>query len=167
MLQLQCYRTSKLSVPLLRQLKRAGILTLQEGHAAPLYALLVSLDDQNATLQIGSSLHRVRLAALARLWSGDFATYWQAPPGYNANLREGSHGPAIEQLARQLSQLDGAVAAPSAAGAQVLDVALRERVRTFQRAQGLKPDGLPGPMTFMQLASATAGPVPQQPISPR
>jgi len=166
-LQLQCYRTSKLSVPLLRQLKRAGILTLQEGHAAPLYALLVSLDDQNATLQIGSSLHRVRLAALARLWSGDFATYWQAPPGYNANLREGSSGPAIEQLARQLSQLDGAVTAPSAAGAQILDGALRERVRTFQRAQGLKPDGLPGPMTFMQLASATAGPVPQQPISPR
>jgi general secretion pathway protein A len=165
-LQWQCYRTSKLSVPLLRQLKRPGILTLQEGHAAPLYAVLVSLDDQSATLQIGSGLHRVRLVALAQLWSGDFATYWQAPAGYQANLREGSSGPAIELLARQLGQLDGAAAAPSAAGGQILDSSLRERLRTFQRAQGIKPDGLPGPMTFMQLASATAAPVPQQPSAP-
>jgi len=166
-LQWQCYRASKLSVPLLRQLKRPGILTLQEGHAAPFYAVLVSLDDQSATLQIGSGLHRVRLVALARLWRGDFATYWQAPAGYQANLREGSSGPAIELLARQLSHLDGAVTAPSAAGTQILDGALRERVRTFQRAQGLKPDGLPGPMTFMQLASATAVPAAQQPTAPR
>ena len=162
-LQWQCYRTSKLSVPLLRQLKRAGILTLQAGHAAPLYAVLVSLDDQSATLQIGSSLHHIRLVALAQLWRGDFATYWQAPAGYQANLREGSSGPSIELLARQLGQLDGIAAATSAAGGQILDSSLRERLRTFQRAQGLKPDGLPGPMTFMQLASATAAPVPQQP----
>ena len=164
---LQCYRASKLSMPLLRQLKRAGILTLQEGQNAPRYALLMSLDDQSATLQVGASLHTVRRVALARLWHGDFATYWRAPAGYQANLREGSSGPTIDQLVRQLSQLDGAPPVSSAATAPVLDAALRERVRAFQRAQGLKPDGLPGPMTFMQLDSATAVQQPNPPTTSR
>ncbi|MEI8325384.1 MAG: AAA family ATPase, partial [Betaproteobacteria bacterium] len=38
---LQCYRSSKLTLPLLRQLGRPVILTLQSGNGAPVYAQLV------------------------------------------------------------------------------------------------------------------------------
>ncbi len=164
---LQCYRASNLSVPLLRQLGHPGILTLQEGNGPPLYALLVGLDEQSATLRVGQSLHNVRLVALARLWRGDFATYWRTPPGYRVDLRDGSGGPAVAQLARQLSQLDGTPLAPASAALQILDRALRERVRTFQRAQGLKADGQPGPMTFMQLDRATGVDEPRLQTEPR
>ena len=153
---LQCYRAANLTVPLLRQLGRPGILTLHAGDAAPVYAVLLGLNDQHALLRVATGLHQVRLVSLGRLWRGDFATYWHPPAGYSADLREGSSGAAIDLLARQLSLLDGTPAPPvGAASPQVLDTALKARVRAFQRAQGLKPDGQPGPMTFMQIDSAT------------
>lgn len=155
--QLQCYRTDRLTMPLLRQLGRPAILTLRTGNGPPVYAVLMGLTDQTATLQVAGSLHAVRLVSLVRLWRGDFATYWRPPPGYNAGLRGGSTGlrggstgPVIERLAGQLALLDGGPAA-----APVLDAALRGRLRAFQRAYGLPPNGQAGPMTFMQLDSAT------------
>jgi general secretion pathway protein A len=159
--ELLCYRTNQLSLPLLRQLGRPGILTLQAGASAPVYALLVGLSEQTATLQVGSTLHRVRLVALGRLWRGDFATYWRAPPGYSADLPDGSSGPVIDRLTTQLAQIDGAPAPVAGAAPEQLDPALRARVRAFQRAQGLKPDGQPGPMTFMQLERAIGGQAPR------
>ena len=165
--QLQCYRTDKLTVPLLRQLGRPGILTLQVGNGPPVYAVLMGLTDQTATLQVAGSLHTIRLVSLARLWRGDFATYWRPPPGYTAGLQGGSTGPLIHRLASQLTLLDGAPAPLASAAPPILDAALRARVRAFQRAQGLNPDGQPGPMTFMQIDSATNVDEPRLQTNPR
>jgi general secretion pathway protein A len=151
--QLQCYRVGNLSVPQLRQLNRPGILTLQLDNGPPVYAVLVGLGEQTATLQVGASQHAIRLVSLGRLWRGDFATYWRPPPGYAPDLHDGSAGPAVDRLASQLAKMDGVAAASTSP--PLLDTALRARVRAFQRAQGLKPDGQPGPMTFMQIDSAT------------
>ncbi len=159
--RLLCYRASNLTLPMLRQLDRPGILSLKAANDAPRYAVLVGLTERSATLRVSNELHHVALVALARLWRGDFATYWRAPPGYSAELRNGSGGAAVEQLARQLSQFDGSPLSSAAAGPQILDADLRERVRAFQRAQGLKPDGQPGPMTFMQLERATGSDEPR------
>ncbi len=161
---LQCYRSDKLTLPLLRQLGQPVILALQPLKGAPVYTQLAGLGEQDATLRIGPNLHRVRLVALARLWRGDFATFWRAPEGYSAELAEGSSGPAVDELARRLSRLDGA---PLASAPQTLDAALRERVRAFQRAQGIAPDGRPGPMTFMQIDSATGSTGPRLQTEPR
>jgi peptidoglycan hydrolase-like protein with peptidoglycan-binding domain len=51
-------------------------------------------------------------------------------------------------LAQQLARLDGGPAQDSAEG-------LAKRIRAFQMAQGLRPDGLPGPLTLMRLNHAT------------
>ena len=152
--QWQCHRTDSLGMPLLRQLDRPGILALQPPGGPVVYAVLVGLSEQTATLQLDGRRHAVRLVPLARLWRGDFATYWRPPPGYAPGLQGNSAGPAVARLASQLSLLDGAPA-PDSAAPMVLDAALRARVRAFQRAQGLDPDGKPGPMTFMQIDSAT------------
>ncbi len=164
---LQCYRSANLTLPLLRQLARPGILTLQNGKEPPVYALLVGLTDQTATLRVGSSLHSVRLVALGRLWHGNFATYWRAPAGYGSNWRDGSSGAMVDQLVSQLSKVDGAPAPAAGASAATLDATLRERIRAFQRSQGLKPDGQPGPLTFMQIDSATATNEPRLQTEPR
>jgi general secretion pathway protein A len=165
--QLQCYRTGKLTMPLLRQLGRPGILTVQEDNGPPMYAQLMGLTDQTAMLQVAGKLHTVRLVSLGRLWRGDFATYWRPPPGYSADLSDASSGAAVHRLASQLSLLDGVPAPLASAAPPVLDAALRTRVRAFQRAQGLKPDGQPGPMTFMQIDSATGEPEPRLQTNPR
>jgi general secretion pathway protein A len=152
---LQCYRTSNLNVPMLRQLGRPGILTLQSDKGLPFYAVLVDLSGQSATLRIAGELHQVGLLSLGRLWRGDFSTYWRAPPGYIPDQHEGSAGASIDHLAKQLDQLDQTAPRPAGSAPQTFDAALRGRVRAFQRSQGLKADGLPGPMTFMQLERAT------------
>jgi general secretion pathway protein A len=85
--RLQCYHSNELTIPLLKQLDRPGILKLQRGDEPPVYAVLTGLNDQFATLQVGEVLHRVTLISLARFWSGEFATYWQPPLGYVPDLR--------------------------------------------------------------------------------
>jgi general secretion pathway protein A len=152
--QLHCYRAANLTLPVLRQLGRPGILTLKAGNGPAVYAQIIGLNEQTATLRVGQDLHSVRLVALARVWRGDFATFWRPPAGYTAELADGNRGEAIQTLASQLSRLDGT---PARAGVapQALDASLRARIQAFQRAHGLKPDGQPGPMTFMQLESAT------------
>ena len=152
---LHCYRTGGLSLPQLQQLGRPGILTLQAASGKPVYALLIGLNEQTATLQIAGQRHTVRRVTLGPWWHGDFATYWRSPPAYNPELQIASQGPAIRYLASQLSLLDGLPAPEASAAPPRLDEALRARVRDFQRAHGLMPDGQPGPLTFMQLDSAT------------
>ena len=159
-LGLQCYRGASLNMALLRQLGRPGILTLHAANEPALYAVLTGLTDQAATLQLAGQTHTVRLVALGRLWRGEFATYWRPPSGYTAKLRDGSTGPAIDRLASQLTLLDGAPA-PAAGASQTLNTELKARVLAFQRAQGLTPDGQPGPLTFMQIDSAAGGQSPR------
>ena len=157
--RVQCFNAASGSIswPLLRQLGRPGWITLQSTGAAPVYAVLVGLADDSATLQIDQQLHRVPLLALSSLWRGDFSTYWQLPPGY-VSAGEPLTTPTLQWLAARLSALDGVAAPMVTAGSappQIMDASLRARVQAFQRTQGLKPDGLPGPMTLMQLSRAT------------
>jgi general secretion pathway protein A len=150
-----CYSTKKMTIPVLRQLNRPGILTLQSDQDRVVHAVLVGLSDQTATLRLAGQLHAVRLVWLSQAWHGEFATFWQPPAGDSAVLRSGSSGPAVNWLANHLSVLDGAPPITSRSAPAVLDDALRARVRAFQQARGITPDGHPGPMTFMQIESAT------------
>lgn len=152
--RLQCYRSNNMSLSQIRHLGLPGLLTLQAPGTAPVYAVLAGLNEQTATLQTAKGLQRIRLISLGRLWHGEFATFWRAPLGYKPELRDGASGPAIELLTQQLDLLDGAPGRAASAPAPTLNPALRARVRAFQVALGMLPDGQPGPMTFMQLNSA-------------
>jgi general secretion pathway protein A len=148
----QCYQTSKLNLVQLRQLDRPGIISLRNAQGESLNALLIGLNAHSALLQVQGQRYQMGQLALAQVWRGDFATLWQAPEGYQDELRDGASGPAITQLARSLAQLDGQALGDAPVR---LDTALRARVRNFQRNWGLGADGQPGPLTFMQLARAT------------
>ena len=147
----QCFRSGSGGLALIRQLDRPGLITLRDEAGRPVHALLVALDERSATLRIGGQNVAVALVSLANLWLGDFATYWQAPSGYQRALGDGDSGPLVDQLAAQLAALRGE--APPA-GAQRFDAAFKARVQAFQLAHGLRADGLAGPTTYMQLARA-------------
>jgi general secretion pathway protein A len=155
----QCYRGANLSLPLIRQLGRPGILTLQLGTEPPMYAVLTGLNDQAATLQVDERAMKVPLVTLGTLWRGDFATFWRPPPGYGGELTERSNGPAVDWLAHRLSKIDGAPL-PAATGA-TFDPALKVRLQAFQRAHGLRADGRAGPLTLMQISHAIGGDEPR------
>jgi general secretion pathway protein A len=149
--QLQCHRSAS-SVALIRLLDRPGFLTLHGPSGETRHVLLTGLDEDTAVLDVQGRAQPVSLPALAAVWKGDFATLWRAPAGYNGMVLDGHRGPVVERLAADIARLDRG--SPPAPG-QTLDEALKARVYAFQLGQGLKPDGIAGPTTFMQLNRAT------------
>jgi hypothetical protein len=105
-----------LSLPLIRQLGRPGILTLQRGDEPPVYAVLTGLNEQTATFQVDGQARTVPLLALGTLWRGDFATFWRPPPGYTGELADRAGGPTVDWIARRLSRIDGAPLPPASGG---------------------------------------------------
>jgi general secretion pathway protein A len=146
--RLHCF-SRNLSLALIRELGRPGIVTLDAASGAPSYAVLTGLTRDTATLRAAGTEQKVTLAALAARWQGSFATIWQAPPGYNGRLA--AQGETIDWMAVNLAAASGS---PPPPGPRTLDGALKSQLRAFQLAQGLAPDGQPGPMTFMQLNRA-------------
>ena len=151
--QLRCYRTAAGTLVQLRQLDRPVLLVLHAGDGLPRFARLVSLGAQRAVLAAGEQRYAVSIDELARLWRGEFATLWRVPEGYQRPLAAGASGPAVDHLAQGLAVLRGE---PPPAPGQVLGGGLASRLAGFQLAQGLQPDGLAGPTTFMQLNRALA-----------
>jgi general secretion pathway protein A len=151
--QVQCFRSAAGSLAMIRQLDRPGILVLHDDRAGaprPAYALLLGFNTQGAVLRTADGPRTVPLAELARLWRGDFATLWRTPPVYPGKAVDTASGPLADWLAARLAQL------PVDAGAQAHgERPLPARIAAFQVAQGLKPDGLAGPITLMQLNRAT------------
>jgi general secretion pathway protein A len=145
--QLQCF-TKTMNLALIRELGRPGIVTLDARQGTPRYALLTGLTRDTATLRAAGTEQTVTLAALASRWQGEFATIWKAPPGYSA--RETKE----ETLGWMAARLAAADNQPAPEGRVTLDAQLRSKLRAFQLAHGLPADGLPGPMTFMQLNRA-------------
>jgi len=152
--QVQCFRASGSSLALVRQLDRPVILTLYEDSGArPVYALLVGLTDRTATLRTGQASQTVALNALAGAWRGELATLWRSPPGYGLTPRGAETEPVQQWLNTRLEQWARSTPESGATGASA-PADLKSRVTSFQLAQGLKPDGRAGPMTFMQLNRA-------------
>lgn len=162
--QVQCYR-GNITLGMVRQLDRPVILSLRDESDRPVYALLVGLGTDAAMLRMAGQTQTVSLVSLATLWRGDVLTYWRAPPGYSSKLAEGQTGPMVDQLAAQLSAFLGE---PPPTQKPVFNGALRAKLSTFQVAHGLKPDGIAGPTTFMQLnrVSGVDEPRLQRPVPP-
>jgi general secretion pathway protein A len=146
--QLHCF-SKNLSLSLIRELGRPGILTLDADSGAPSYAVLTGLTRDSATLRAAGTEQKVTLVALAARWQGSFATLWLAPPGYTG--RSGLDSESIDWMAARLAAANGL---PPPSGRRAFDAALKSQLRAFQLAQGLPADGQPGPLTFMQLNRA-------------
>ena len=149
--QLRCFRTSTSTLAGLRQLDRPGLLTLHTADGQVRVARLVGLGPTRALLASGAQTFSLPLDGLARHWRGEFATLWRPPAGYAEALPPGARGPAVDALAAGLAAL-AQQSAP--APGQVLAGALAGRLAGFQVAQSLRPDGIAGPTTFMQLSRA-------------
>ena len=131
---LQCFRSTAMTLALLRQLARPGVVTLDLERGAPTAALLLGLSGQAAQLRIGNQDQVITLATFGRAWRGDFMSLW----------RGASASAPAAWLEQQLQSLDRGAGSAS----------LSARVQSFQRAHGLPADGVAGPMTLMQLNRA-------------
>ena len=147
--QLHCF-SRNLSLALIRELGRPGIVTLDADSGSPSYAVLTGLTRDSATLRAAGTEQTVTLAALAARWQGDFATLWRAPPGYTGRLSDGRRNRGLDRNAAGRCEWRRLLRKAPRPWMR----ALRSQLRAFQLSQGLAGDGMPGPMTFMQLNRA-------------
>ncbi len=148
--KLQCFKGEG-GLALARQLARPGILTVRDESGGVGHVLLTGISDQTATLRSGGVVQTVNLVALSQMWRGEFWTLWRTPEGYQPRLATGQTGPTVDWLAAQLARAHGE---PAPATGRKFDAALQAKVLAFQQSQGLRPDGLVGPVTYMQLNRA-------------
>jgi general secretion pathway protein A len=129
-------------------------------------ALVLGLEGEGARLATAGGPVTVPLAQLGPLWNGEFFLLWQPPDGFRGPLALGDEGPAVAQVARMLGQLDGQ---PEPLAGERFNRALQARVRLFQKANALVPDGVVGVRTLLalnrQLGSGMAGSLAQSPVS--
>jgi general secretion pathway protein A len=144
--QLPCWRASG-GFAELRALGRPVLLQWRDARGGTVYLPLLGLGSSQAVVLLEGRAHRLPLATLAGLWRGEFTTLWRSPPGYREATADPLAAPFSSWLA---SRLPGDAKQPTAA-----------RVAAFQVAQGLRPDGVAGPLTLMLLNQASGVPEPR------
>jgi general secretion pathway protein A len=142
--------TGKGTIGALREMNRPAMLRLIDGKGGEYYATLTALEGETAVFAIGRETRTVGIGEVAERWSGSFVLLWRPPSGYTGNLKPGSRGPAVAWLERQLARAQGQPI-PSG-GDGVYDLRIMKRVRQFQTAIGVTPDGIAGLTTIMRLA---------------
>ena len=132
---------------LLRINQPALLLLDGAGKDRPYYAVLTALDEESATVIVAGARQRVALAQIAPLWSGKYVLLWYAPPGFGNLLAGGSRSPAVSWLRQSLARVHGG----NADGPALFDDELVGRVKAFQFAEGIAPDGAAGALTLIRL----------------
>jgi general secretion pathway protein A len=132
---------------LLRVNQPAVLLMDGAGKDRPYYAVLTALDEESATVIVAGAKHRVALAQIAPLWSGKYVLLWYAPPGFSNLLSGGGRSPAVSWLRQGLARVQGG----NADGSALFDDELVGRVKAFQFAEGIVPDGAAGALTLIRL----------------
>lgn len=153
--QLQCFRTTRMTLTGLQRLNRPAILTFHMPGQPPLRALAVASGSDGLTVAAGDRRWRLSPGLLAELWRGEYATLWRTPPGTRQRLAEAADADTVAWIDRHLidlqasGQLDRSAATYSA------------RLNAFQTAQGLENTSKAGPLTLMQLNLAIGLPEPR------
>ena len=110
--------------------------------------VLDSRDGRQATFVVGGRTQTAPVDALDGLWTGEFLVFWRPPPGMPKQLQAGASGAPVRWLGDALDIVSGT--SPSQ-GTERFDAALEDRVKRFQAAEGLDPDGIAGPLTLLRL----------------
>ena len=122
-------------------------LSSADGREYSVVLTALDMDHQAATLKIGGDDRRVALNELANAWSGRYVLLWKAPPGFRDSLALNQRGPAVAWLRQAMATVDGV----HDDGDGKFDAALAQRIRAFQLAEGIQPDGVVGPLTAIRL----------------
>jgi general secretion pathway protein A len=128
------------------------VVELWDDRADPYYAALLAHQDDVVSMKLGDQKVEVTAAELASHWYGSYIVLWQMPPDYRGALKLGDEGPSVAWLRQHLAsalRIDLRAADPAR-----FDDALRSALMRFQRENGMVPDGVAGPMTWIAMRAS-------------
>ena len=132
----------------LRAYNRPVILKLYDEHGDSHFAALVSIQNDNAVIDLAGIKQTLPVQSLHENWRGEFILLWQQPPGYSGVIHVGYVGADVMWLRKKISQIN-----PSEPliESNEYDVELAEKIRQFQLSQGLLADGVAGVQTLIHI----------------
>jgi general secretion pathway protein A len=133
----------------LQTLNRPAILTLTDDVGGTHQVLLVGLDDETATIELGNETRELPIAAISRYWFGDFLLLWRPPLAVAKSLGPGMRGAEVRWLRENLRAAQGLPEAKPASN--YYDEELTRLVQDFQRQHRLNADGVAGVQTQIVL----------------
>lgn len=128
--------------------------------------LLLSIQQDTATVLAGNGAHQLPVNQLLGLWNGEFTLLYYNSSG-SRFIDPGEQSNSVAWLRHRMSMADGlpVIQGPQA---QRYDSALRERVINFQSHYGIDPDGLVGGQTLALLDNLSPNPAtPRLILEPR
>lgn len=137
----------------LRQINKPVLLRLIDTQGKDYYLTLTSLHGDNVTYAMDNETKSGDINEIIRKWAGDYEILWRLPKEYTDTLKPGGSGPFVTWLDKQLASLEGKKARSRLKN--IYDEEMVKKVKTFQTAAGLKPDGIVGPTTIAQLIIKT------------
>ena len=150
---LKCYEGLG-SLNSLRNLNRPAVLRLWDNDGKDYLVALTLLKKDSAQFVVGGERREVLIDAVSPQWLGEYTLLWRPPAETDEVIKPGSQGPSVAWLDSQLSQYEGRTSEPREN--ILFDEALRNRVRKFQLARGLVPDGIVGAKTMIHLNSGAS-----------
>jgi len=146
--QLACLR-QRGDLATMRSLDRPAVLTISDEAGQTAYSAITSLTGTAALVAVQDVYAEIPLNQLALQSHNDFTLLWKTPQGYDAPVRPGHQGKLVALLATQVTQAlnQSWIGAPRT----LYDETLKEQVKILQRQEGLNPDGVAGPMTWIHI----------------
>jgi len=143
----------------IERLDHPVVIELWDDRAEPYYAAILAHHDGRVTAKLGGRSIDVGPEDLSGHWYGSYIVLWQMPPDYRGNLRIGDEGPPVAWLRQHLANtlhIDLRAQNPAR-----FDDALQAALIRFQRENGMVPDGVAGPMTWIAMNSGSTNPMPR------
>ncbi len=132
----------------LLKLNRPAVFRISDGRNRRLYAALISVSGQTATVVIGGKTRRVGVEEISGNWQGGYTVVRRVTPKYS-RIGPGDKGPKVQWLENQLALVKGNSTERLKSG--TFDGTLRKQIEVFQLSEGLKADGIVGTQTLAHL----------------
>ncbi|MCK5505432.1 MAG: AAA family ATPase [Thermodesulfovibrionia bacterium] len=143
----------------LLHLNRPSVLKLYDEKKRKFYATLIALKKDSAVFIVGTDTREVSIKDIESQWLGSYTLLWRVPPDYKSAVYPGVQDPVVQWLDKQLALVQGEEVQQREN--TKFDDDLVNRIKKFQIAEGLIPDGIVGTQTLIRLNSTVSADTPK------